>query len=224
MKKRWYALIPALILLVVLIGIVGWKIGHPAENTQPEYSLTIADPVTTEISSSAVVTEQTTVSSGRTTKAASESRTTASTGSPAVQTSKTKKSQTALSSATATTTAEASRIDQDGTYTSKNDVALYIHTYGKLPSNFISKKQARLLGWEGGSLEPYAPGKSIGGDSFGNFEGLLPSKQGRRYTECDIDTKGKSSRGSKRIVFSNDGLIYYTGDHYKTFELLYGEE
>ena len=70
MKKRWYALIPALILLVVLIGIVGWKIGHPAENTQPEYSLTIADPVTTEISSSDVVTEQTTVSSGRTTKAA----------------------------------------------------------------------------------------------------------------------------------------------------------
>ena len=115
-------------------------------------------------------------------------------------------------------------IDENGTYTSKDDVALYINTYGKLPSNYITKKEAKKLGWEGGSLEPYAPGKSIGGDSFGNFEGLLPSKQGRRYTECDLDTKGKSSRGSKRIVFSNDGLIYYTGDHYKTFELLYGEE
>ncbi|MFR1264042.1 MAG: ribonuclease domain-containing protein [Christensenellales bacterium] len=80
------------------------------------------------------------------------------------------------------------------------------------------------MGWEGGSLEPYAPGRSIGGDRFGNYEGLLPEAEGRRYTECDIDTMGRSSRGAKRIVFSNDGLIYYTGDHYKSFELLYGEE
>ena len=65
---------------------------------------------------------------------------------------------------------------------------------------------------------------SIGGDRFGNYEGLLPETEGRRYTECDIDTMGRSSRGAKRIVFSNDGLIYYTGDHYKSFELLYGEE
>ena len=103
-------------------------------------------------------------------------------------------------------------------------MALYIHTYGKLPQNFIKKNEAKKLGWEGGSLEPYAPGRSIGGDRFGNYEGLLPEAEGRRYTECDIDTMGRSSRGAKRIVFSNDGLIYYTGDHYKSFELLYGEE
>lgn len=113
-------------------------------------------------------------------------------------------------------------IDENGTFTSKEDVALYIHTYGHLPSNFITKSQARELGWDGGSVEDYAPGCSIGGDRFGNYEGILP--QGKKYTECDIDTLGRSSRGAKRIVFSNDGCIYYTDDHYETFELLYGEE
>ena len=106
-------------------------------------------------------------------------------------------------------------------YTSKEDVALYIHTYGCLPDNFITKNEARKLGWEGGSLEPYAPGKCIGGDRFGNYEGLLP--EDRDYKECDIDTLGAKSRGAKRIVFSEDGLIYYTEDHYESFELLYGE-
>ena len=115
-------------------------------------------------------------------------------------------------------------IDEDGSYTSKEEVALYIHTYGRLPNNFITKKEAQALGWPGGSLEPYAPGKCIGGSRFGNYEGLLPEKDGRTYTECDIDTLGAESRGAKRIVFSNDGLIYYTGDHYESFELLYGEE
>lgn len=115
-------------------------------------------------------------------------------------------------------------IDEYGTYTSKDDVALYIHTYGKLPGNFMTKNEARSLGWEGGSLERYAPGYCIGGDRFGNYEGLLPTAKGRTYTECDIDTLNRSSRGAKRIVFSNDGLIYYTDDHYASFELLYGEE
>lgn len=115
-------------------------------------------------------------------------------------------------------------VDEDGTYSSKEDVALYIFTYGHLPSNYITKNEARDLGWEGGSLEPYAPGMSIGGDHFGNYEGLLPKAQGRTYTECDIDTTGANSRGAKRIIFSNDGLIYYTDDHYESFTLLYGEE
>lgn len=115
-------------------------------------------------------------------------------------------------------------IDEDGWYYSKEDVALYIYTYGKLPENFITKNEARDLGWEGGSVERYKDGAAIGGDKFGNYEGLLPKKSGRKYYECDIDTNGKSSRGAKRIIFSNDGLIYYTGDHYESFELLYGEE
>ena len=115
-------------------------------------------------------------------------------------------------------------IAEDGTYTTKEDVALYIHTYGCLPQNFMTKNEARDLGWEGGGLDPYADGMCIGGDRFGNYEGLLPAKEGRAYTECDIDTMHASSRGAKRIVFSNDGLIYYTDDHYESFTLLYGDE
>ena len=124
----------------------------------------------------------------------------------------------------APTTKAPAAIDEDGWYYSKDDVALYIHTYGHLPGNYITKKQAQKLGWSNGSLERYAPGKAIGGDRFGNYEGLLPAKKGRTYTECDIDTKGAKKRGAKRIIFSNDGLIYYTGDHYESFTLLYGEE
>ena len=113
-------------------------------------------------------------------------------------------------------------IDENGSYDDKENVALYIHTYGKLPPNYITKKEAENLGWTGGSLERYAPGKCIGGTYFGNYEGLLPKKKGREYHECDIGTIGRSSRGAKRIVYSNDGLIYYTEDHYESFELLYG--
>jgi len=115
-------------------------------------------------------------------------------------------------------------LDEYGSYTSKEDVALFLYQYGHLPDNFITKKEARELGWPGGSLEPYAPGMCIGGDRFGNYEGNLPEAKGRSYKECDIDTLGAKSRGAKRIVFSNDGLIYYTEDHYESFELLYGEE
>lgn len=113
-------------------------------------------------------------------------------------------------------------IDENGTYTCKEDVALYIHTYNHLPSNFITKNKAKELGWDSskGNLGKVAPGMSIGGDKFGNREGLLPKKDGRQYYECDIDSDG-SFRNAKRIIFSNDGLIYYTEDHYESFELLY---
>lgn len=120
---------------------------------------------------------------------------------------------------------EAPFLPEDGQYDDKDNVALYIHLYGKLPSNFLSKSKARSqYGWEYGPLDKLAPGMAIGGSQFGNNEGLLPDAKGRTWTECDIGTVGTDSRGSKRIVFSNDGLIYYTEDHYETFELLYGEE
>lgn len=118
-----------------------------------------------------------------------------------------------------------SGVFEDGAYVSKEEVAEYLHLYGHLPDNFITKKEAKALGWVSseGNLDEVAPGKSIGGDYFGNFEGNLPEKKGREYHECDIDSDG-GYRGGKRIVYSNDGLIYYTEDHYETFELLYGEE
>ena len=114
-------------------------------------------------------------------------------------------------------------LPEDGSYTTKEDVALYLITYGHLPDNFVTKKEAEKAGWSGGSLEKVLPGKCIGGDRFGNLEGKLPKASGRRWTECDINTLGKKSRGAERLVFSNDGLIYYTGDHYETFELVCGE-
>lgn len=115
-------------------------------------------------------------------------------------------------------------IDEQGKYSSKDEVALYIHTYNKLPSNYVTKNDAKKMGWVAskGNLLKVCEGCSIGGDKFTNREGNLPSKQGRQYYECDIDYKG-GTRNAKRIVYSNDGLIYYTEDHYNTFELLYGE-
>lgn len=116
-------------------------------------------------------------------------------------------------------------VEKDGSYTGKEEVAAYLNKYKQLPDNFITKKEAKKLGWvsKKGNLSKVAPGKSIGGDKFGNYEGTLPEKKGRKYYECDIDSTG-GYRGAKRIIYSNDGFIYYTEDHYNTFELLYGKE
>ena len=115
-------------------------------------------------------------------------------------------------------------VSEDGWYDSKEEVALYLHLYGHLPGNYVTKAKAEAAGWTGGSVERYTgEGTAIGGSRFGNYEGLLPEAKGRTYTECDIGTVGTSSRGAKRLVYSNDGLIYYTEDHYESFELLYGE-
>ena len=117
------------------------------------------------------------------------------------------------------------KVEEDGEYSDKEHVALYIYTYGHLPDNYITKAEAEKLGWVSskGNLWKVAYGKSIGGSHFGNYEGKLPKKKGRKYYECDIDFDG-TYRNAERIIYSNDGLIYYTGDHYETFELLYGEE
>ena len=115
-------------------------------------------------------------------------------------------------------------VEEGGIYTTKEDVAAYLILYGELPCNFITKKEAQSYGWSGGGLDGYCDGMCIGGDGFGNREGLLPSGNGIKYTECDIDTLHKDSRGAKRLVFSNKGMIYYTDDHYDSFTILYGEE
>ena len=136
--------------------------------------------------------------------------------------SATSSAQSAETSQSSASTPAAGSIDENGTYTSKDEVALYIHTYGHLPSNYINKTKARKAGWESkkGNLADVLPGMSIGGSEFYNNEGQLPDAAGRRWTECDINyTSGY--RGAERIVFSNDGLIFYTSDHYKTFEQLY---
>ena len=120
------------------------------------------------------------------------------------------------------TPAAAASVTEDGSYTSKDDVALYLHLYGHLPGNFVTKAEARAAGWDSSSnyVGDACPGKSIGGDRFYNDDGLLPDAAGRRYYECDIDYGG-AKRGAERIVFSDDGLVFYTADHYNTFEQLY---
>lgn len=110
-------------------------------------------------------------------------------------------------------------VEEDGWYDSMEFVAVYLDTYDKLPDNYLTKKEAQALGWvsKEGNLWEVAYGCSIGGDRFGNYEGLLPDKKGRKWTECDIDFEGEYRNG-KRIVFSSDGLIYYTDDHYESFD------
>ena len=106
-------------------------------------------------------------------------------------------------------------------YTDRDHVAAYIHVFKTLPPNYITKGQANKLGWKTkGTLDQVAPGKSIGGDRYGNYEKKLPDKQGRTWKECDIDYV-RGNRNAKRICFSNDGLIYYTSSHYQMFERLY---
>lgn len=108
---------------------------------------------------------------------------------------------------------------EGGSYTTKEEVALYIYTYGELPANFITKSEAQDLGWvsKEGNLWDVAPGMSIGGDRYGNYEQLLPDG---KYRECDINYAG-GYRGDERIVYSTDGYIYYTDDHYESFTQLY---
>ena len=131
-------------------------------------------------------------------------------------------SASSSSSASTGTAVSAATVVEDGTYTSKDQVAAYIHEFGHLPSNYISKSKAKAAGWVSnkGNLDDVLPGMSIGGSQFYNDEGRLPDAPGRTWTECDINYEG-GYRGAERIVFSNDGLIFYTADHYETFEQLY---
>ncbi|MCF0112097.1 MAG: ribonuclease [Erysipelotrichaceae bacterium] len=114
---------------------------------------------------------------------------------------------------------------EDEWYSTKEEVSLYLQTYNHLPDNYLTKDEAEELGWVAskGNLWEVAEGMSIGGDVYGNREGLLPKKKGRKYYECDIDYEG-GQRNAKRIVFSSDGLIFYTDDHYASFETLVGED
>ena len=132
---------------------------------------------------------------------------------------------TAKPKATAPPEEEAPFVVYGESYDDKDHVAAYLRAFKELPPNYITKKEAQALGWESslGNLWEVAPGKSIGGDRFGNYEGLLPTAKGRQYYECDIDydldrARYRGGRNGKRIIFSSDGLIFYTEDHYNTFE------
>ncbi|MBQ6582266.1 MAG: ribonuclease [Mogibacterium sp.] len=109
----------------------------------------------------------------------------------------------------------AAQIDENGEYTSHEEVALYIHTYHKLPPNYMTKQKAEEKGWKS---DPQKHGIAIGGNRFGNYEGLLP--EGEKYYECDVDYP-KKGRGKCRLIYTKNGTVYYTNDHYESFEQLY---
>ena len=112
--------------------------------------------------------------------------------------------------------------EEAGPITEPQAIADYLFRNGKLPDNFITKEEAQALGWDSSRnyLSDVAPGKSIGGDRFGNYEGQLPKAKGRKFFECDANYRG-GKRGSERIVYSNDGHVWYSKDHYGTFEELF---
>lgn len=220
LKRRLPYVLLAIMMCLALIGC-GRKSKKAVETTG--YDVEIVDATKAPETTAAPATEAPTTKAPETTAApATEAPTTKAPETTATPTEAptTKAPETTSAPTTAAPTTAA--IDENGTYTSKEDVALYIHTYNKLPSNYITKQEAEDLGWisSKGNLKKVAPGKSIGGDRFGNYEGKLPKARGRSYTECDIDFDG-GYRNSKRIIFSNDGLIFYTEDHYETFEQLY---
>ena len=154
--------------------------------------------------------------------AESEAGTSEALSSTAAEETRTAEKRTTATRASERDTEAGSGIREDGSYTSRDEVALYLQTYGKLPKNFISKKDAEEQGFRfgEGDFGEACPGMSVGGSRFGNYEGQLPEKSGRRYYECDIDYQG-GRRNAKRLVYSNDGLIFYTDDHYKSFTQLY---
>ena len=201
MKKVLAMLVALLLVLSVLAGCGGSKTAAPAQGSAPAQQTQQVQPDKQQQAKQSKQDKQ---------KQQQEKQNQAATQEAQQQQAK-----------QATGTAAQVQVDKNGSYTDKDHVAAYIHQYNKLPGNYITKAQATKLGWKTkGTLDQVAPGKSIGGDHFGNFEGLLPKKAGRTYTECDIDYR-KGNRGAKRIVFSNDGLIFYSPSHYKDFERLY---
>ena len=189
----------------------------PAGNSPASYDVTEAVTTAQETADvTAAPAVQAAPAAAQVTEAETTAETAAETAAETTTVTTTEATTAAAGAAADDTSSEKKKITVDGTYTAPEDVALYIRKFGCLPTNFITKKEAKALGWEGGDLWEYADGKSIGGDYFGNYEGVLPPG---KYRECDVNYSG-GKRGAERIVYS-DTAIYYTDDHYETFKKLY---
>ena len=227
MKKRINKLLSVSLAILMAFALSGCKSKDDILNKNLETESTVSVTET-----SVTKTETSANTETEPTETSTDTEQTETTAQETVSTTQTTQTETAAPPETTTaktekttvteTTVERLSVEKDGSYTTPEDVAEYIHTFGTLPNNFITKDEAKDLGWDNkkGNLWDVAEGKSIGGDYFGNYEGLLPKAKGRKYTECDVNYEG-GYRGSERIIFSNDGLIYYTNDHYQTFTQLY---
>ena len=113
-------------------------------------------------------------------------------------------------------------VEEDGEYTSMEEVSLYIHLYGHVPPNFVSKTKARRAGWiaDQGNLQDVLPGMSIGGGGWHNDERVMPGSPDDQWFECDIDYEG-GYRNAQRLVYSDNGMIFYTEDHYESFARIF---
>lgn len=134
----------------------------------------------------------------------------------------TKKENNKTENTTLTAQANELTIEFGQAYNTPEDVAYYLHLFKELPPNYLTKKEASAKGWQAdkGNLWEVTDEMSIGGDRFGNREGTLPEGKGIQYYEADVNYEG-GHRGAERLVYSNEGTIYYSEDHYETFEQLY---
>lgn len=122
-------------------------------------------------------------------------------------------------------------VEESGLYTTKDSVAAYLCKFNKLPSNYVGKNEGKSLyesktgkTFEKWNFNPWTTiGVMIGGDTFNNYannpdnyHSTLPEGD---YREADVDYSAKN-RGTKRLVYQSDCIIYYTADHYETFNKL----
>ncbi|KIC63524.1 ribonuclease domain-containing protein [Chryseobacterium taiwanense] len=101
--------------------------------------------------------------------------------------------------------------------TEEKTVISYVKQNHQLPNYYITKNEARNQGWNPskGNLCDVLQGKAIGGDKFGNREGKLP--KGQKYFEADVNYHC-GNRNADRIIFTQNGDVYLTKNHYKSFE------
>ena len=207
-RRLWSLVLAALLMLGILAGC---RAGAPDSSFRQEDTLQLIEDSTQDTASPPQSAEQEPTEE--------ETEAPEQTAEPEITEEAASGLETSTEAETAPETETEPAVQEDGEYTSPEDVALYIHTFGHLPDNYITKNEARDLGWDSsqGNLWDVAPGKSIGGDRFGNYEGLLPEGN---YRECDVNYEG-GYRGAERLIYSQDGSVYYTNDHYKSFTQLY---
>ncbi|MDF7658013.1 ribonuclease domain-containing protein [Erwiniaceae bacterium L1_54_6] len=103
--------------------------------------------------------------------------------------------------------------------TDAETVARWLQQHHKLPDLYLTKSEARRQGWNPakGNLCDVLPGRAIGGDHFGNREQRLPQQAGRQWYEADVNYDC-GHRDADRLLYSSDGLIFLTTDHYRSFK------